>query len=112
MPFSISLNRRLDFTDEENYEDFGEVDDIESDMSDPSQNRSVYQKDGQNFCNSLLTPSNSKVNITLLLFYKLKTSVDYINQSMFANFPPKPYLPMDVLSLIMANLIEKFRIAF
>lgn len=59
MPFSISLNRRLDFTDEENYEDFGEVDDIESDMSDPSQNRSVYQKDGQNFCNSLLTPSYS-----------------------------------------------------
>lgn len=51
MPFSISLNRRLDFTDEENYEDFGEVDDIESDMSDPSQNRSVYQNDGQNFCN-------------------------------------------------------------
>ncbi|XP_011454114.3 rab11 family-interacting protein 4B isoform X2 [Magallana gigas] len=33
-------NGRLDFTDEENYEDFGEVDDIESDMSDPSQNRS------------------------------------------------------------------------
>lgn len=112
MPFSISLNRRLDFTDEENYEDFGEVDDIESDMSDPSQNRSVYQKDGQNFCNLVQTPSNSKVNITLLLFYKLKTSVDYINQSMFANFPPKPYLPMGVLSLIMANLIEKFRIAF
>lgn len=59
MPFSISLNRRLDFTDEENYEDFGEVDDIESDMSDPSQNRSVYQNDGQNFCNSVQTPSNS-----------------------------------------------------
>lgn len=55
MSFSISLNRRLDFTDEENYEDFGEVDDIESDMSDPSQNRSVYQKDGQNFCNSVQT---------------------------------------------------------
>lgn len=92
MPFSISLNRRLDFTDEENYEDFGEVDDIESDMSDPSQNRSVYQKDGQNFCNSLLTPSNSKVNITLLLFYKLKISVDYIKaclpispKTLFAN---------------------------
>lgn len=51
MSFSVSLNRRLDFTDEENYEDFGEVDDIESDMSDPSQNRSVYQNDGQNFCN-------------------------------------------------------------
>lgn len=33
-------NGRLDFTDEENYEDFGEVDDIESDMSDPSHNRS------------------------------------------------------------------------
>lgn len=111
MSFSVSLNRRLDFTDEENYEDFGEVDDIESDMSDPSQNRSVYQKDGQNFCNSVQTPSNSKVNITLLLFYKPKISVDYI-KACFANFHPKPYLPMDDLSLIMANLIEKFRIAF
>lgn len=56
MSFSISLNRRLDFTDEENYEDFGEVDDIESDMSDPSHNRSVYQKEGQCFCNSVQTP--------------------------------------------------------
>lgn len=111
MPFSISLNRRLDFTDEENYEDFGEVDDIESDMSDPSQNRSVYQKEGQNFCNSVQTPSNSKVNITLLLFYKPKISVDYIKACLPIS-PPKPFLPMDVLSLIMANLIEKFRIAF
>ncbi|XP_078317979.1 rab11 family-interacting protein 4-like isoform X7 [Crassostrea virginica] len=33
-------NGRLDFTDEENFEDFGENDEIESDMSDPSQNRS------------------------------------------------------------------------
>lgn len=56
MSFFISLNRRLDFTDEENYEDFGEVDDIESDMSDPSHNRSVYQKEGQRFCNSVQTP--------------------------------------------------------
>ncbi|XP_078317982.1 rab11 family-interacting protein 4A-like isoform X10 [Crassostrea virginica] len=31
-------NGRLDFTDEENFEDFGENDEIESDMSDPSQN--------------------------------------------------------------------------
>lgn len=111
MSFSISINRRLDFTDEENYEDFGEVDDIESDMSDPSQNRSVYQKDGQNFCNSVQTPSYSKVNITLLLFYKPKISVDYIKACLPIS-PPKPFLPMDVLSLIMANLIEKFRIAF
>lgn len=88
MPFSISLNRRLDFTDEENYEDFGEVDDIESDMSDPSQNRSVYQKDGQNFCNSVQTPSNSQVNVTLLLFYKPKISVD-ITSKHVCQFPPK-----------------------
>lgn len=34
MFFFIFLNRRLDFIDEENYEDFGEVDDIELDMFD------------------------------------------------------------------------------
>lgn len=60
MSFSISLSRRLDFTDEENYEDFGEIDDIESDMSDPSHNRSVYQEEGQNFCNSVQTPVTAK----------------------------------------------------
>lgn len=44
MSFPISPCRRLDFTDEENYEDFGEIDDIESDLSDPSHNRSVSRE--------------------------------------------------------------------
>lgn len=42
MFFFIFINRRLDFIDEENYEDFGEVDDIELDMFDLLQNRLVY----------------------------------------------------------------------